>query len=118
MKILNTATSFTHIFKKTVLKTFEQVEHSTNLNFYHYYHTKSFIITIITTTMTMTNILKNFDVLQNFPFTTSETKPGYLKQTGICELSQELPNYLRLKKFQNNVKKCPVFLPKRNFCQY
>ena len=53
MKILNTATSFTHIFKKLVLKKFEQVEHSTNHNFYLYYRTKSFIITIITTTMTI-----------------------------------------------------------------
>ena len=58
--------------------------------------------------------MKIFDVLQNFPFTTSETKPGYLKQTGICELSQELPNYLRLKNFRIMLKSAQSSSQKEN----
>ena len=38
LKTLNTATSFTHNYKKLVLKKLEQVEHNFNHNFYHYYH--------------------------------------------------------------------------------
>ena len=38
LKILNTATPFTHNYKKLHLKQLEQVEHNFNRNFYHYHH--------------------------------------------------------------------------------
>ena len=38
LKIINTATSFTHNYKKPVLKKLEVLEHNFNDNFYHYYH--------------------------------------------------------------------------------
>ena len=37
LKMLNTTTSFSHNYKKLVLKNLEY-EHNFNHNFYHYYH--------------------------------------------------------------------------------
>ena len=43
------------------------------------------------------NILRLFDVLPNFPFTTGETMPIITYKHGICELPNELPSDLRLR---------------------
>ena len=42
------------------------------------------------------NILRLFDVLPNFPFTTSEMMSNYYLQHGIYKLPHKLPNNLRL----------------------
>ena len=44
-----------------------------------------------------TIILRLFDVLPNFPFTTSETMRDFSYKHGIYELPHELPNDLRLR---------------------
>ena len=43
------------------------------------------------------NILRLFDVLPNFPLTTSETMCDFTYKHGIYELPHELPNDLRLR---------------------
>ena len=43
------------------------------------------------------NILRLFDTLPNFLFTTSEAKPVISNKHRIYELSHEFPNDLRLK---------------------
>ena len=43
------------------------------------------------------NILRPFDVLPNFPFTTSETMRKVTYKHGIYEFPQELPSNLRLR---------------------
>ena len=45
-----------------------------------------------------------FDVLLNFPFTTSETKPDFSNKQDVQELRHELPNDLRLKILENKEK--------------
>ena len=47
------------------------------------------------------NILRLFDVLQNFLFTTSETIGDYYYKHGIYELPHELPNDLRPRILRN-----------------
>ena len=49
LKMLNTATSFTHNYKKLVLKKLERVEHNFNHNSIIIIITKTFIIIIIAT---------------------------------------------------------------------
>ena len=44
------------------------------------------------------NILRLFDVLPNFPFTTSETMAIITYKHGIYRLPLELPNNLRIRK--------------------
>ena len=43
------------------------------------------------------NILRLFDVLPIFPFTSSETMPIFTYKHGIYELPPDLPNNLRLR---------------------
>ena len=43
------------------------------------------------------NILRLFDVLPNFPFTTNETEPNYPYKQGTYKLPHKLPNDLRLR---------------------
>ena len=43
------------------------------------------------------NILRLFDVLPNFPFTTSETMRCITTKHGLHELRHELPNDLRVR---------------------
>ena len=45
----------------------------------------------------MDNIIRNCDVLPNFPLSTRETKPDYLWKTGIYKLPRGLLNNLRLR---------------------
>ena len=52
------------------------------------------LVLIITTYNHFRNILRLFDVLPNFPFTTSETIRDYYKN-GLYKLPHELPNHLR-----------------------
>ena len=47
------------------------------------------------------NILRLFGLLPNFPFTTSKTKSIISNKPGIYELSNKLPNNLRLRKLGN-----------------
>ena len=47
------------------------------------------------------NILRLFDVLRNFTFTTSETMDDITYKHGIYELPHELPNDLRLRVLGN-----------------
>ena len=47
------------------------------------------------------NIFRIFDVLPNFPFTTSETKRVISNKHGTYELPHELPNDLRLRILKN-----------------
>ena len=47
------------------------------------------------------NILRVFDVLSNFLFTTSETMDDYYFKHGMYELPHALPNDLRLRTLGN-----------------
>ena len=47
------------------------------------------------------NILRLFDVLLSFAFTTSETIPRFTYKLAVCEFPHELTNDLRLRKFRN-----------------
>ena len=90
------------------------------------------------------NILRPFDVLPNFLFTTSETWYISTYKHDMYDLSHELQNNLRLKvlnptafsplggqnahtrkkkrlkvlKLQRIIAQCPVLPPKQKFCQY
>ena len=52
------------------------------------------------------NILRPFNVLPNFPFTTSEAMGDYYLHTWYLKLPHELPNDLRLGKL-GNIRKAP-----------
>ena len=58
------------------------------------------------------NILRLFDVLSNFPFTTRETMRDYQLQTRHIQLPHELPNNLRLRILGNQeiLRKCLNFI--------
>ena len=64
------------------------------------------------------NILRLFDVLPNFPFSTSETMCDYTHKHGIYELSQELPNDLRLRiRKLGNIRKLSKSHSTQSSCQ-
>ena len=46
--------------------------------------------------ISLTSVSQYFDVLPNFPFTTSETRTIITYKHGIYELLHELPNNVRL----------------------
>ena len=76
------------------------------------------------------NIMRIFDVLPHFPFTTSERKSRLLVLNWFIRVasrvSERLKTYdlgklrkLRItSKLHGSIPWCPVFLPKRTFCQY